>query len=286
MRAIGILALVLLLAACGKKDESPPPQTGRFAAVAATTDGTAAAFTLDGASEQAADESALKKCRHAAKSQSAACEVKGRITQGCLAAILGSAARRQVSVGQGATAGEACANAVATCRSTRGADCTGTTVGCTDGRPMDLCGLREEQTASPRPAAAPAPAPEQAQLDRPAGPFGAIAVGKGGDRAGTSFALATRADAEAAAVESCRGTGKNVVEDCESKVWFQNACGALAGGKDGAYGTGWANSPAQACRWAVSTCRKAGGVDCEGRIYSCSPRDVWGSCDGKFSAKH
>lgn len=281
MRVFGVLASILLLAG-GPMQEALAASAGPFGAVAASSDGRAAAFALDGASAQAADASALAKCRSAAKLQGGSCEVKARVEQGCLAVTLGSGARREVSVGQGANAGEACTRSIASCKTSTGADCTGTTVGCTDGRPVDLCLLRDAQKSAPAPATPQAPA----RAARRAGAYGAIAVGNGGDRAGTSFAHATQAEAEAAAVETCRGTGKNVVEDCESKVWFQNACGALAGGKDGAYGTGWANSPAEACRWAVSTCRKAGGVGCEGRIYSCSPRDVWGSCDGKFSARH
>ena len=283
MRVRWVIVVLPLLTACGKKESEPVVQTARFAAYAISHDGRSGAYTLDGLSQAAADESALAKCRRAAKGKAESCEVIGRITQGCLAEAAGSNTQHIVSVGKGNSAPRACANALEACTANRGINCTAVTFGCMDGSPVSFCRLSEQQSAPPSPAAT---APDSNRAARRTGPFGAIAVGRDGNRAGTSFAQATRADAEAVAEESCRGTGKDVVKDCAVKVWFQDACGALAVGKNGAYGTGWNNSPAGACRWAVSTCRKNGGIQCEGTMYSCSPRDEWGYCDGTFKAIH
>jgi hypothetical protein len=236
-----LLVVLPLLAACGKQAEAPPEApTGRFAAYAVSHDARAAADTLDGLSQKAADQSALDKCRRAAK-------------------------------------------AVDACTANKGLVCKAVSFGCMEGLPLGFCHSIEEQRA----AQAPAPAtPEMSPATQRKGPFGAIAVGRQGNRAGTAYAHATRAGAEAAAEATCRGTGKTVVDDCASKVWFKNACGAVAAGKNDTYGTGWDKSPAGACRWALATCRKSGGVQCEATIYSCSPRNEWGSCSGKFKSIH
>jgi len=260
MRVRWVIVLLLSLTACSKQEPGPVVQTARFAAYAISHDGRSGAYTLDGLSQAAADESALEKCRRAAKDKAEPCEVMGRMTQGCMAEAAGSNTQHTVSVGKGNSAPRACANAVEACTANRGINCKAVTFGCMDGSPVSFCRLSEQQSAPPSPAAT---APDNNSTARRKGPFGAIAVGRDGNRAGTSFAHATRADAEAAAEETCRGTGKN-----------------------GAYGTGWNNSPAGACRWAVSTCRKNGGIQCEGTMYSCSPRDEWGYCDGTFKAIH
>jgi serine/threonine-protein kinase len=277
-----IIGLLLLLSACGKQEQATAPQTGRFAAYAVAHDGRTGAYTLDGLSQEAADQSALEKCRRAAKNR-AGCEVIGRMTQGCMAEAAGSNTQHIVSVGKGGSAPQACANAVDACTANRGINCAAVTYGCMDGRPASFCRLRKEQT---QPSSQAATVAKISGAPKRKGPFGAIAVGRNGNRAGTSFAHATQAEAEAAAEETCRGTGTDVAKDCASKVWFKDACGALAVGKNGIYGTGWHNSPAGACRWAVSTCKQGGGTLCESTIYSCSPRDVWGTCDGTFQGTH
>lgn len=283
MRKGWIIVLLLFLTACGKQEQAAVPQTGRFAAYAVAHDGTTGAYTLDGLSQEAADQSALEKCRRAAKNQTGPCEVIGRTTQGCMAEAAGSNTQHIVSVGKGDSAPQACANAVDACTAKLGINCAAVTYGCMDGQPASFCRLSKEQTMPPSQATT---VPANRGASKRSGPFGAIAVGRDGNRVGTSFAHATKAEAEAAAEETCRGTGKDVVKDCASKVWFRDACGALAVGKNGIYGTGWHNSPAGACRWALSTCKQGGGTQCESTIYSCSPRDVWGTCDGTFKGTH
>jgi len=58
--------------------------------------------------------------------------------------------------------------------------------------------------------------------------YGAIAYSPSSGAYGYSYDDATRAAAEATALEECGKNGKG----CKSALWFKNACGGLAIGKD------------------------------------------------------
>lgn len=64
-----------------------------------------------------------------------------------------------------------------------------------------------------------------------------------------------------AALKNCRSESE--AKDCTVPLWFRNAWGALAVGSDGSYGTGWGTDQSLAEKYAVETCEKYGGQDCE-----------------------
>ena len=82
--------------------------------------------------------------------------------------------------------------------------------------------------------------------------YGAIAYSPSTGATGYSYDHYTRADAEAGALNEC---GKRA-SDCQLPLWFRNACGALAVGSGGSWGTGWGTSRGLAERHALATCRK------------------------------
>ena len=104
------------------------------------------------------------------------------------------------------------------------------------------------------------PAEAQAQDN-----YGAIAYSSSTGRYGYSYDFGSRAEAENYAISKC---GRS---DCVVKVWFRNACGALAVGRRGALGWGWAGSRGQAEGRALSECQsRASG--CNVRVWSCTTR--------------
>ena len=93
--------------------------------------------------------------------------------------------------------------------------------------------------------------------------YGAIAFSKSTGQTGYSYDYSSRGGAEQAALNKC---GEN---DCEIQVWFQNSCGALAQGGDGALGYSWAaNNRSQAESRALSEC----GSNCEVLAWACTTR--------------
>lgn len=95
--------------------------------------------------------------------------------------------------------------------------------------------------------------------------YGAIAYSSSSDRRGTSYNYRSRSQAESAALSECGSS------DCEVKVWFSNACGALATGDDGSVGWGWSGSRSGAESRALRECRqRASG--CRVRCWACTDR--------------
>lgn len=96
--------------------------------------------------------------------------------------------------------------------------------------------------------------------------YGAVATGSDGSY-GYAYNLDSQEDAEATALAYCAQNGNN----CSSKVWFANACGAVA--KGGGY-VGWAwNIDAQAAHDnAIQACYSAGGTNCEFVAGACTDR--------------
>jgi hypothetical protein len=91
--------------------------------------------------------------------------------------------------------------------------------------------------------------------------FGAIAYSKSTTAYGESYRHDTREQAEQRAREECaiRGPG---ARDCEVLVWFNKSCGALALGRNGAYGADHDEDPAVATQKAMAHCRPFGAASC------------------------
>jgi tRNA A-37 threonylcarbamoyl transferase component Bud32 len=80
---------------------------------------------------------------------------------------------------------------------------------------------------------------------------------------GASWNYSTRAEAEQRALRDCPGT-------CKIAVWFRNACGALAFGAGGGWGSGWGTDHAIAEHYAIAVC-KQNTTDCRVERRYCSP---------------
>jgi hypothetical protein len=96
--------------------------------------------------------------------------------------------------------------------------------------------------------------------------FGAIGYSPS-TRVTTGATGLSRQEAERSAIYNCQQQSQ--AKDCSVPLWFKNAWGAIAGGSNGAYGTGWGydtNHPGKgrsiAARYAIQTCQNYGGVNC------------------------
>jgi len=109
--------------------------------------------------------------------------------------------------------------------------------------------------------------PKKKIMPPPNGPgnYGAIAFSTSTGAWGWSNDYSSVSEAQNAAMNSC---GK---PDCQAVVWFKNNCGALAVGKGNCWGTGWADSRAEAERLALNSCRNAGD-NCKVACWSCNSR--------------
>jgi serine/threonine-protein kinase len=97
--------------------------------------------------------------------------------------------------------------------------------------------------------------------------FGAIAYSPTTGAWGSSYDHPTRVDAERAAYNDCRKRA----EDCQIPLHFKNACGALAVGGDGGWGTGWGTDRSIAESWAIKICGKH-ARDCAVLHWVCTTR--------------
>ena len=98
---------------------------------------------------------------------------------------------------------------------------------------------------------------------------GAIAYSTRKEVYGYSYDFGSSNDAAAAAVRNCRNEDKGA-DDCKVLVTFRNACGALALGDNGAYGSAWALSQREASAKALVECRPHGGTSCKIERQVCS----------------
>jgi serine/threonine-protein kinase len=78
----------------------------------------------------------------------------------------------------------------------------------------------------------------------------------------------SRAAADAA-VANCRKEEAGA-SDCKAVVTFRNACGALALGDGGAYGSAWGLSRREASSKALLECRPHGGTSCRIEYQGCT----------------
>lgn len=94
--------------------------------------------------------------------------------------------------------------------------------------------------------------------------FGAIATSETSGRWGLTYDYATREEAESKALAQCRSDG---TQDCQVRVWFKNACGAVAENQN-YFGWGLGDSRAEAEKEAM----KALGGKGEIVAWSCTTR--------------
>jgi serine/threonine-protein kinase len=98
---------------------------------------------------------------------------------------------------------------------------------------------------------------------------GAIAHSSRKEVYGYSHDYDSAKGASEAAVRHCRGQ-EGGADDCRVVVTFHNACGALALGDRGAYGSAWALSVREASAKALAECRPHGGASCKITRQVCS----------------
>ena len=97
--------------------------------------------------------------------------------------------------------------------------------------------------------------------------FGAIAVNQQIGAWGSAFNLKTQGAAEAAALDQCYAKGSGL---CQTAVWFQSGCGALAmpsGG--GAWGADKGRNKGEAERKAMARCNTR-GAQCKIQVSRCA----------------
>lgn len=95
--------------------------------------------------------------------------------------------------------------------------------------------------------------------------YGAIAYSPATRADGWSHSYATRAEAERRALRECSSRAR----DCRVAIWFKNACGALAVGQNGGWGSGWGNDRRRAELEAIGVCNQYTG-GCNIVRWACS----------------
>lgn len=98
---------------------------------------------------------------------------------------------------------------------------------------------------------------------------GAIAYSPLKEVYGYSYDHGSAGAASEAAIGNCRKEDRGA-SDCKVLVRFHNACGALARGDKGAYGSAWGMSQREAAAKALNECRPHGGNSCKIERQVCS----------------
>jgi serine/threonine-protein kinase len=95
--------------------------------------------------------------------------------------------------------------------------------------------------------------------------YGAIAYATSSGVWGYSYGYSSRGGAESRALRECRSRGRG----CRAIVWFREACGALATGRNNGYGWAWNTSRRAARQRAMAECRNRTS-GCRIRVDVCS----------------
>jgi len=85
--------------------------------------------------------------------------------------------------------------------------------------------------------------------------YGAIAYSPSTGATGWSYAYNSRGDAETVARRNCDSSAN----DCRVAIWFRDACGAVAVGNRGGWGSGWGGDGREAQRKAINSCSQNTG---------------------------
>jgi len=99
--------------------------------------------------------------------------------------------------------------------------------------------------------------------------YGAIAYSARKGVYGYSYDYDSAREAAAVALGYCREQDPDA-GDCEVLLTFSNACGALALGDEGAWGSSWGWTAREADANALAECRPYGGASCEVAQEVCS----------------
>lgn len=287
--AIGIIVLSLLLAACGRSEQESAGKN--YVAYAFSSQARSGAFGFSKVSKNAARDEALAECQITSAGKK--CSALGAFEAQCAAIALAKGAR--VTPAPGSDAQGACRAAEEACAK-GGEGCASSTYACNG----EVPGFCRELNFSIADADADSPAPQDVDSgEKPdeaasrltiesntykgtEGPYGAISIVSSNGRV-VGFVGYDEPDGETAnelALGGCRKIAGAAAADCDIKLTFQNACAAIASTPDGGYGTGWGNSPAAACTWAIDACDDFNQAGCEGDMYLCSPGGRNGTCDG------
>ncbi len=292
---IAAVALIFLAAACGK----PEKQSGEnaagdsYVAFAFSEKVRTGAFAFSQVSTRAAQDEAIAECRKVAGVKK--CAAFGAFKAQCGAVALAS--DKRVTAAPGPEASSACKAAEAACAKRGGKDCVATNYSCREGGPgycaelgaAEVALVDSEQVAPAPAQVADAPGIAESVLHIESntysgteGPYGAISTVTANGKA-IGFIGYDEPDKETAsrlALEGCREISGADAAGCLVNVVFHNACGAVASTPEGGIGTGWGDTPALACEWAVDSCDDVNKTGCRADMYLCSPGGVNGTCDG------
>ena len=92
--------------------------------------------------------------------------------------------------------------------------------------------------------------------------YQAIAYSPRTDHHGYAYSRASRAEAEAAAMDYCRRGTSADGNDCRVVMWSRTACAALATATGGFFGAAWGDPRANAEARALKQCGDGGGKAC------------------------
>ncbi len=305
--AVKVVALISIIvaAACGraekKSDENAAGES--YVAFAFSEKARTGAFAFSLVSTRAARDEAIAECGKVA--DVGKCTALGAFKSQCGA--VGLASDKRVTPAPGPDADGACQGAEAACARRGGKDCIATNYACREGAPgycKDLsAAIVDQDVVEPAPApAGPAPAgndhqpaAKESEASRSQvtvgsykdthGPHGAIAFVTANGRATgyAGFDEPDEATARKLAIDGCQEEAGAAGPGCKVRLVFTNACGAFASAPQGGFGTGWGDTPALACKWALESCKDSNDTGCQADGYVCSPDGKQGFCDGGIS---
>lgn len=292
---IGIAVMALFAAACGGSEKKSDENSGgeSYVAFAFSEKVRTGAFAFSQVSTKAAKDEALVECRKVTDGEK--CAALGAFKSQCGAVAL--AGDKRITPAPGAVAYDACRASEAACAKRGGKDCVATNYSCRGGAAgycdelsaAEIVPLDEGPGAPPTTQVADAPDPAASVLhiefntySGTEGPYGAISMvaSKGKAFGFIGYDEPDKETASRLALEGCREISGDGAAGCLVNVVFHNACGAVASTPEGGFGTGWGDTPALACGWAVDSCDDVNKTGCAADMYLCSPGGTSGTCDG------
>jgi hypothetical protein len=302
---VAAIILIFFAAACSGSEKKPDENTAgeSYVAFAFSEKARTGAFAFSQVSTRAARDEAVAECRKVAGVRK--CTPLGAFKSQCGAVAFHLAEDdKRVTPAPGPDASGACQAAEAACARRGDKDCVATQYACREGEPGSCVLLSaanvDQGVADPIPAAASAdtqPAVKESETpqshvsfgsyDDTHGPHGAIALVTANDRV-IGFAAYDEPDEATArelAIAGCQEEAGAAGSGCKVRLVFSNACGATASAPRGGFGTGWGDTPALACGWALESCKDSNGAGCRADGYVCSPDDKQGFCDGVITTE-
>ena len=99
--------------------------------------------------------------------------------------------------------------------------------------------------------------------------YGAIAYSTSSGAYGYAYDAKTKGAAQRLALKECDKQGRG----CKNTIWFKNACGSIAIGKDG-WGASWGKTKRESWRKAREQCRTE-TTGCKVKRWVCTTRTVY-----------